>query len=330
MTSVRFVVDAVDWVFDEWDTHRIEPAIDRLLDRIEVARERNEKVAYGADLFTRAVMAGRSIWELFGPGNGPRLSRELQERLSAAFSTATRWDDGDDWPDSFEIVVDGHAEENPDVAWAHQRVAGGTATGLLGVTRHGKREVSAAGKSLDLHWVGSDAEHVGFFRQAIDLERDSEATLERFAPHAFPNLFFHSDVWAGLGNLSGGYRAVRLALRNYLAVLDDHGEWVFTAPPPAVSRTDTAPASSDDHPSNQLIERRFQALGLDVAPEKPNVRHDNKCREARERALQGRVIYCEWHGKLEPHQNRVHLHPPVPESGNRVVIGVIHEHLPLP
>lgn len=67
-----------------------------------------------------------------------------------------------------------------------------------------------------------------------------------------------------------------------------------------------------------------------MAPENPDVYLDNRCRRAREIAIGERTLYCEWHGKLELHQNRVHIHPPVIESNGKVIIAFFHEHLPLP
>ena len=327
---MRFVIDSLDWCFDGWTASRIEAALDLLLDRIEVARSRDEVVGYSSELFSRSVADGRTMWELFGQGHALRLSRDLQERLSAAFSSAPKWDDGEDWPATFGLEIDGTSEDNPDVAWVHQKVLGGEATAVLGLARRGKRAVVCDSATCEIHWVTDDAEHVGFFRDAIDVERDTEETLESLAAHAFPNLVFLPGVWRGLRDFVGGYTAVRGEVRRYLAVFDDHGRWVFTAPPPALSRGDTSVGATSGSPSKQLIADRFNALGVTVAPENPNVGQDSKCRAARERTIEGKVLYCEWHGKLQPHQNRVHIHAPVPASGGRVVIAIFHAHLVLP
>ena len=67
-----------------------------------------------------------------------------------------------------------------------------------------------------------------------------------------------------------------------------------------------------------------------MAPENPDVYLDRRCREARQITIAGRTLFCEWHGKLEPHRNRVHVHPPVRESKDKLIIGIFDEHLPLP
>jgi hypothetical protein len=47
-------------------------------------------------------------------------------------------------------------------------------------------------------------------------------------------------------------------------------------------------------------------------------------------ASEGRTLYCEWHYKFEPHINRAHVHPPIPESGGKMIIAIFRDHLPLP
>ena len=57
---------------------------------------------------------------------------------------------------------------------------------------------------------------------------------------------------------------------------------------------------------------------------------NNHCCRAREAEIGGRIVYCEWHIRLEPNRNRIHIHRPVKESCEKVVVGVIAKHLPLP
>jgi hypothetical protein len=156
-----------------------------------------------------------------------------------------------------------------------------------------------------------------------------ESTLERLAPHAFPDLCFIDGIWRGLSDFAGGYLGVRERLRELLAVLDDHGRWAFAAPPPNIREEDGQPDESGD-PSDQLIQQRFKTHGVDLAPEKSNVKRDTTCRVARERVLAGRTLYCEWHARLRGDQNRVHLHAPVSESGGKLIVAIFHSHLPLP
>ena len=95
-------------------------------------------------------------------------------------------------------------------------------------------------------------------------------------------------------------------------VYDDWGRWAFAAA------------------EGRAIAARFHEKGIVVAPENPDVGRDKRCREARERTLRATTLYCEWHGKLEPDRNRVHVHGPVPASGGKMIVAIFDDHLPLP
>ena len=106
---------------------------------------------------------------------------------------------------------------------------------------------------------------------------------------------------------------------------------MFTDDTGRLSRDEAEPIDEQRQPvSNQIIGRRFKKWGFDIAPEKPNVREDGRCRRPRERVLEGRTLYCEWHYKFEGHVNRAHIHPPVSESGGKMIIAIFRDHLPLP
>jgi hypothetical protein len=83
-------------------------------------------------------------------------------------------------------------------------------------------------------------------------------------------------------------------------------------------------------PSNQIIERRFVGFNVDISPENPNVYRDPDCRRAREITIGTTKLYCEWHAKIQAHQNRIHVHAPVKESNEKFIVAIVHEHLELP
>lgn len=332
---MAFVIDGSGWDFSGWDSDRISLALDRFLERADIARERGETIWLGDDLQSRHVLNTLDIWSLWSPESPFDLSREILQELSALLGSAPRYADENEWPPGFEdditiSVAGGPAVENADVAWAHHWVRARRAVGCMALEVSKVADTSSSLGSVALHWITSEHSHRGFWRSAIEVQGDTERSLIALAPHAFPDLHFHEGVWHGLGALAGGYSSLRQVIRGYLAVLDDEGEWVFTHPPPALLRRDSVAPQVGVQPSNQVVERRFQGLGLEIAPENPDVRADRRCREAREIRIGTRTLYCEWHGKFEPHRNRVHIHPPVPESAGKVVVAIFHEHLPLP
>lgn len=331
---MAFVIDGSEWQFDGWSAEEIELALGRLLDRVTIAGERRERVWIGDDLQTRPVLGELSVWELWSPQCPVRLAPELRQELAAMLVGRLRYLDEESWPDGMAdhtaVSISGSPpSESSDVAWAHHSVRSRSAVACLGLRREGVHPTATESGKADVHWVVDEPGHRAFFRAAIDVEHDCESTLERLAPHAFPDLYFVDGVWRGIGDFAGGYHAVRESLRHLLTVLDDHGCWAFTAAPPQI-REDDGGEVGTGNPNNELIEQRFTTYGITLAPEKADVKADNRCRSARERIVGNRTLYCEWHAKLSPNRNRVHVHSPVPESGGKLVVAIFHEHLPLP
>lgn len=331
---MAFVVDSSEWHFDGWTVAQVVGSIERLLDRVQSARERNETVWIGDSLQTRPVLNDLDLWSLSSRDSPIHLPQEVCQELAAWLGSARRYLD-DDWPDGLEEtelrIGDDEPRDNEDVAWAHHHVRGDRAVACLGLTRSGVYETSSKLGKVPVHWILDEAGHRGFWRNAIGLEGDDEISLEALGPHAFPDLYFVDGVWQGLHRLGGGYLALRAEIKRCLGVLDDNGVWIFTCPPPALSPNETgADAKTGGSPTNQVIERRFLGFNLNVAPEKPNVATNAACRTAREVTIGAKTLYCEWHAKLELHRNRIHIHAPVRESGNKVIIAIIDEHLPLP
>lgn len=330
---MAFVVDGSEWRFDGWTEHDVVSALDLLLARVEAARDRQEVVWVGQDLQSRIVRNGADFWTMLSQPEFHAFA-EITHELAAWLSRGSFYEDEPAWPVGLEemgIQIDNEApSDNLDVAWAHHSVRSNQAVACLGLRRSGVHQTRSSLGTANVHWVCTEAEHRQFWRAAIDIEHDSEDTLIRLASHAFPTLYFANDVWRGLGRFNGGYQAVRITLRRYLSVLDDDGAWAFTAAPPALTRAEPQAVDQSGRPSHQVIERRFNGLGLTMAPENPNVYGDKVCREAREIRVGDQMLYCEWHGKFEPHQNRIHVHPPVVESDGKVVVGIFRDHLPLP
>lgn len=342
---MSFVIDGSEWRFDGLSSVDFENAVQALMERMERVTARGETLWFGHNFQLRPMLADRSLWQLFDEDEKLFLSREIQHELAAQINHLNCYEDQheDQWPPHFEdmssIGVGGEKpSENLDVLWAHLSALARRATGCLGHARAGRIDTQSQHGAIAVHWVGDATCHAKFWRDAIELEGDSIRTLERLAPHAYPNLYFPETVWKGCNDFNGGYYSQSSELRRYLAALDDFGSWIFTASPddglvatgPAAQASATVKGAVPASPSDQLVIRRFAQLNLDVVPEKSNVRRDKTSREAREIEIGEKVLYCEWHGKLQPHQNRVHIHSPIPESANRLVVAIFTSHLPLP
>lgn len=332
---MAFVVEGADWTLDGRTPDEVIGAIDDFLEILEQALVDDVKVWFGDDFSVRPMLGPSSIWDLCAEDSTIRLPVELCQELAAHLGRAQIYADAPEWPPGFpelvEVSIDGApASENWDLAWAHHSVRAGKAVACLGLWRRGVFRTSTNASEVELHWIDrGPTGAVEFWQSAIDVEGNSLASFERFAPLAYPRIHFFGKVLQQAGELAGGYHASSALLKRHLKALDEYGHWIFTAAPPAESPRDV-PGLEGTKPPNQLIQRRFALLTLDVAPENPNVYADSKCRAARQIDIDGKRLYCEWHCKIEPHRNRIHIHAPVPESKGRLVVAIICEHLPLP
>lgn len=327
---MAFVVDGSEWNAEKFASPAdFLQALDALVGRVQKAQDRGEVVWIGDALQSTAILDGHDLWSLTEAGL--ELPGELLQELAAWLGRARYYTEEKQWPagfDSFNICVDGEAVDCADISWAHHCTLMQRPVACLGLQRSGVFRTKSATGETRVRWVRDEIGHVNFWRDVIELN-DSEERLVELAKNAFPSLFFVENVWRGIGDFNGGYRAVSVKLRRALSVLNDHGAWVFTASPPNL-RQDEPKRDDGGMPTNQLIQQRFSGLGLTVSPEAIEVRRDGNCRRAREVTVRGRLLYCEWHEKFEPHQNRIYFHPPVEESDNRTVIGFLTRHLPLP
>ncbi|AJX14930.1 hypothetical protein [Burkholderia ubonensis] len=330
---MAFVVDSADWNFNGRTSMQVQAVVECFLDQVAKAAEQRQPVWIGEGLQTRAVWGEKDLWSLRDPESEVQLDAEVWQELAAHLGRAKYYLDEQDWPEGMDDIVmaigDDGPSENEDVAWAHHNVRTGNAVACIGLWRLGPFETTSSHGKAQVHWICDERSTVEFWRSAIAIEGDGQAALLRFAHRAYPNLCFYPNVLSGADRFNGGYYANASELMRYLSALSDHGAWVFTAPPPAETEKDAA-GNGVGLPTSQLIQRRFELLGLVVAPENPDVYRDGRCRRAREVEFGGRVLYCEWHCKLQPHQNRIHIHAPVRESDDKVMIAIFAVHLPLP
>ena len=331
---MSFVVDGSEWRFDGMSPEDAEMLIDRALSFVETSSERGEAVAVGDDFQMRPMRGTETLWDLFAPGSVAPLDRELSQELSAWLAKAPRYADAPNWPAGFvsgAISIGGATPvANDDVEWAHCSTVAAVPVAVL--TLNVPRVVSTATAigTADVHFVADDASRRAFWRNALVVAGDRLQDLVEFGCRAYPNLHFVPGALADAGRLGGGYFGVRARLKSALEILDEWGRWAFTWPPPALTPNEGAPPDPAANPSNFIIQHRLGGFGLEAAPENPNVFADGTSRRGREVVVGGRKLYCEWHAKLEPHRNRIHFHAPVGETDGKVVIGVIHHHLPLP
>ncbi len=304
------MIDDGPW-FDGDDSDAFERGLEALADRLETARSRGERVGAYVGLEETSVAPRCALWEvLFGGACPFDLSRDVRRRLALALDKVQRFED----LVGIDVEIDGNTIIAPSVAFAHANVTTGHSIACLTPTtsqRRGPLAVSSGGTESIVWFVTEEADHVGFFRDLIEREQGDHEMFAAIAPSAFPRLRFVERCFKGLHDLTA-FRELRPNVIQHLSVLSDDGARIFALR------------------LHKDIESQFGALGVTISPETTETMRDGKCRRARERHFEGELLVFEWHTKLEPHQNRIHVHPGTPSSSNLPIVGIFHKHLRLP
>ncbi|HEI9811069.1 hypothetical protein [Serratia marcescens] len=332
---MSFVIDADEWDFNGLTEEQFHYRIDNILERIAVARERNENVLVGNTLQSRSVFKNMDLWSfLFDPPEF-EISQEIKEELTSFFNTVEYYEDNSQsWPPGFlehDVLSNSGEKLGLDLSFIYFNIQDRQPFACLTFNSLDSIEAISSNKKIIIPYVRDECSHRGFWQNyALEIMRDTQENFQFLSPHAYPDIFFRDEVWGQLHDFDGGYNSVKAQLKKYLSALDSYGAWVFNTPPPLLNPQDTAIPIVEQTPSKQLIQERFQGLALNISPENPNVYEHRPSREAREIVLEGKKLYCEWHAKLELHRNRVHIHPPLQESNGKVIVAIFHRHLPLP
>ena len=322
--KVRFVLDEASWV----GTTRASPAgaltnaIERLLERLDVARGRGEGVVQHADYYETDLGDGVRLFSLLFESDCPvRLDRDLAHRLSLALDRTNDFDDSR--LTEYDAACDGEVRFAPGLVWAHTSCREGRHVAVfplpLGEVPVGQVPVTVADATLEIFFVAGESQHVGFFRSVIALENADEAKLERLARSAFPALDWADNVWRGLGHLSRPYIEVRDKLVRCLGGLSDHGAACFHE-----FRADP----------RQLARALSAQVGTETSDENGATKGYSQSRRDRTRRHRGIEKVFWWHVKLRPHVDRIHFvyEPspgPRPREG-RIVVGLFKKHCVLP
>ena len=321
----RFVLDESSWATATGtDARVLSNAIEHLLERLDVARERNEGVVRHADYHEAALGDGVQLFSaLFEPACRVQLDHDLAERLRLALDRAIEFDDSE--LDSYDAAFEGSVRLAPGVAWAHACCTRGGQRAVLplplgGVPR-GRVSVTVADTTIDLFFVTDESEHVDFFRSVILQENADEATFERLAQSAFPALAWADGVWHGLGHFSRPYIEVREELVRCLGGLGDHGAACFHG------------HSADPRRLSGVLSAR---VGSETSDENGRTKGYSPSRRDRTRRHRGIDKVFWWHVKLRPNVDRIYflyeppsVGAPWPEYG-RIVVGLFKDHCILP
>ncbi|WP_432124400.1 hypothetical protein [Streptomyces sp. C10-9-1] len=162
---------------------------------------------------------------------------------------------------------------------------------------------------VELHLLTGSETAPQFWRGVFSREQVTEHGFFSLADHAFPGLIFADDL--AFHHFDGRYEDVRSWLVELLGAISD----------------DFADSLTHHKGDQNQVMAVFSARGLDISPESPQTRKNASAWAQRLVTYKEREYRCEWHGKRLWDRDRVHFSLPIPEHGNRVLIGIFTEHL---
>ena len=324
--TARFVLDESSWAEAAGaDPDALSDAVHRLLERLDVARERDEGIAMHGDYYRANLGGGLQLFSALFERDCPvRFDHDLTERLYLALDRVSEFDDSQ--LVDYEAEFGGSVQFAPGVAWAHACCLARRHVAVLplhlGEVPRGRVPVTVGSATSEIVFVAEEPEHLEFFRLVIELERADEGTFARLAPSAFPALEWADNVWRSLGDFSRPYVNVRGELVRYLGGLNDHGAACFHEH-----------GAGDPREFSSILSIR---VGTETSDENGNTKRHPPSRRDRTRPYRGvdRVFW--WHVKLQPNMDRIYFlydppsaESPVPEQG-RIVVGLFKDHCVLP
>lgn len=324
----RFVLDESSWAgaARTRPSEVLSSAIERLVERLDVARDRGEGVVKHADFYWIDLGDGVQLFSLLlDRGCSVHIDHDLAQGMYLALDRANDFDDSR--LTDCDAAIDGTTRFAPGVVWAHTSCLEGCQVAVLplpigGESPVGKVPVTVSDATLEIFFVAGESQHVDFFRSVIILENADEAKFESLAGSAFPALDWADNVWRGLRDFSCPFLDVRGELVRYLGGLSDHGAACFRE------------LRAGD-PRKLMLELSAR-VGAQVSDENGATKRHPQSRRARTRRHGGVDKVFWWHVKLRRHVDRIYFlweEPSASVTGrseSRIVVGLFKDHCVLP
>jgi len=324
--TARFVLD--EWSLSkaaEAELVELSDAIDRMIDRIDVARRRNEGIVKHRNYYDAELGGGLSLYcVLFEDSCSLRLDAESKKRLRLALDRTAEFDGAN--PEQERLEINGFSCRSPGMAWAHSQAVEGRQVAVLPLSLDGvpvgRAQVTVNGITHEIAFVADDEQHLKFFRDVIELENANEAMFERLAGSAFPALEWADEIWRELRDFSRPYINIRKELVRALSGLNDHGARCFLEL-----------GAGDPRHLQQTLSIR---VGVAASDENGATKKHRLAERDRTRCHRGKNKVFWWHLKLQPHKDRIHFlyEPPPPGAGGSeagcMVVGLFKDHCVLP
>jgi hypothetical protein len=316
----RLVLDESSFALGTHDVEQVRRAVAELNDLLEELRAGSYPVAVWSELYEVVCREGLVLHDLlFDPERSP-LGRDERTRLMQALARLPHWDEDSPSGVPLEVSVEGTPELTfaPTVGYAllaaTQRFSVACAVLPLAASA-GLRKVrgeGGEGGEGEVFFFSSAAALPDFWRATVTLEKPPEKEFFRRAVDAFPNLVLHPGL--SFNSFDGSYQDLREQVLAVLTAINDG----------------FAPVWDEVNGQPREVQVRMGSRGVDMSPESVKTRGSHKHMAMRDVVHNGVRFRCEWHAKLERHRNRIHFSLPDEALGNRILIGLFVDHLPIP
>lgn len=326
----RFVLDESSWAgaANAASTGELNDAIEFLLERLEVARTRDERVVkhlycYDVDIADGVRLDSFLFDWTCAVRQDHNIDHDVVSQLAQFLDRADDFDDAE--LTDYDAEFNGESRFAPGVVWAHVSCSNGHHVAVLPLPLRdaptGTVPVTVDDTTLTTFFVVDEPEHVAFFRSVVTLENADKAKFQRLAKSAFPALDWADHIWRGLKHFDHPYIEVRDQLVRCLGGLSDHGAACFHE------------FRSDPRRLAQVLSVH---VGTETSDENGHTKKHTPSRRDRTRRHGGIDKVFWWHVKLRPHVDRIHFLYEPPQAGSTeldkgcIVVGLFKDHCVLP
>ena len=309
MAKCRFVVDEHSLTLDGIPAGEREVEIESLISELQELQEGGERVDILSGWGSLSCVEGEDVANVLAHGNV--FDHDSSSLLLRLLGRCGAWDEDPTAVVEDEVVVDQEPHHSLGIAWARKMVMAGCGMAIVTSPHRfcgGTHTVDQVTQPapVDVVFVVTPADHPRFYRTLYSVENIPEGEFFGIAAKAFPDLAFAPTV--NFRHFKGAYVLRRPEVVHHLALINDSFPELYKA-------------------ERGLSGSISMRLGIPVSIE-GNSRNSETLMRSRDAEFGGQVYRCEWHSKLEPHQNRIYFHIGDEGTNGRVLIGIFHEHLP--
>lgn len=256
---------------------------------------------------------GCELHEFLSGAHTSKVDRDTLRRCYTAIDRCSEWDEGSGATADLDVRISGaESTTAPSVGYALAAVLAHRGVACLvfgGCERDGLLEVAGDSGEAQVFFLGDAAALPQFWRTLYSLEDIPERHFYEFATTAFPALVFTPAL--SFRRFDGTYAELRDHMVAVLAGINDH----------------FADAIRDGNGVSDSVQKLLGTHHVNLSLESTKTHRNAAAMRQRDVVHDGRTYRCEWHVKLHPARNRVHVFPPCDELDGKILVGIFVNHL---